>query len=148
MAFAPPSKVAKAPEVPPTRNRLVLQDAIFDHAIQDGIERHESQDEEDHQPSASNKSALDGPLQSLEATRKEFLEIAADFDVKDHHGQSTNDDDSTIATASSSLSSKTSHVEEVKITSNGHCHTDAPNRVGLFSSWFQRRDTCDSQLSN
>ena len=107
----------------------------------------EQQDEEDHQPSA-NKSALDGPLQSLEATRKEFLEIAADFDVKDHHGQSTNDDDSTIATASTSSSSKTSHVEEVKITSNGHCHTDAPNRVGLFSSWFQRRDTCDSQLSN
>jgi len=139
VAFAPPSKA----EFPPTRNRLVLQDAIFEHAIQDGVEKHDHH--EDHQPSAPNKSALDGPLHvlSLEATRKEFLEIAAD-----HHGESTNDDDSTIATASTSSSSKMSHAEEVKITSNGHCHTDAPNRVGLFSSWFQRRDTSDSQLSN
>ena len=151
IAFAPPSKVVSSPEFPPTRNRLVLQDAVFDHAIQDGIVEHshhndneaefaEPVEEEDseRQASAAHKLALDAPLQSLGSTLARSLEISG-LDLKGQ-GQPTSDDDSTIATTSTSLSSKANTEEQTNIASN-----EATNRISLFSSWFQRRDECESQ---
>ena len=151
IAFAPPSKVVSSPEFPPTRNRLVLQDAVFDHAIRDGIVEHshhndneaefaEPVEEEDseRQASAAHKLALDAPLQSLGSTLARSLEIS-DLDLKGQ-GQPTSDDDSTIATTSTSLSSKANTEEQTNIASN-----EATNRIGLFSSWFQRKDECESQ---
>ena len=159
VAFAPPSKVANSSEIPPTRNRLVLQDAVFDHAIEDGIvehSHHHNGDDDEAEPAqpvaegisrmcsdrhaSAHTSALDAPLQLLGDTLTRSLEIS-EVDIK-LQSQPTGDDDcSTIATASTSLSSKNTNTpEQERIASNG-----ATNRISLFSSWFQRRDTCGSQ---
>ena len=151
IAFAPPSKVANSPEFSPTRNRLVLQDAVFDHAIQDGILEHShrndnkaefvepvAKEDSERHASAAHKLALDAPLQSLGDTLSSSLEVS-DLDLKGQ-SRSTSDDDSTIATTSTSLSSKTNTEEQRNIVSN-----EATNRINLFSSWFQRRDACGSQ---
>ena len=140
IAFAPQSKVANSPEFPPARNRLVLQDAVFDHAIQDGIVEHShhnevefaepvEEDSERH-ASAAHKLALDAPLHSLEDTLARSLDISG-LDLKGQ-GQPTSDDDSTIATTSTSLSSKANTEEQTSIASN-----DGTNRITMFSSWFQ-----------
>ena len=151
IAFAPQIKVASSPEFPPNRNRLVLQDAVFDHAIQDGIVEHshhndneaefaEPVEEEDseRQASAAHKLALDAPLKFLGDTLARSLAIS-DLDLKGQ-GQPTSDDDSTIATTSTSLSSKANTEEQTSIASS-----EATNRISMFSTWFQRRDACGSQ---
>lgn len=153
IAFAPQSKVhvANSPEFSPTRNRLVLQDAVFDHAIQDGIVEHShhndneaefaepvAEKDSERRASAAHKLALDAPLQSLGDTLARSLEMS-DLDLKGQ-SQPTSDDDSTIATTSTSLSSKTNTEEQTKSVSN-----EAINRMTLFSSWFQQRDACRSR---
>ena len=152
IAFAPQSKVANSPEFPPARNRLVLQDAVFDHAIQDGIVEHSHRNDneaefaepaEEHSErhaSAAHKLALDASPQSLGDTLARSLDIS-DIDLKGQGFQPTSDDDSTIATTSTSLSSKANTEEQTSIASNN----EATNGISLFSSWFHRRDECGSQ---